>query len=160
MKKLLKVLLLVILVPASAHAATTTIGASMKIWLPLSVDVTTQITLPTIYTTNHASINSGSASVVETGTNGTDGVIRITGQKNKQVTLSYASTVTMTDGGANSIVVTFSVVSGNNTNTQTLDASTGILDFTIRGTIPSVSVDRVNGDYTTGTSAAVTVLYS
>ena len=64
----------------------------------------------------------------------------------------------MNDGGANNIVVTFSVVGG--TNTQTLDATTGIKDFTIRGTIPSVSVDRINGDYTTASPAAVTVLYS
>ena len=153
MNMFFKVLLLSTFVSLSVHA-TPIINASMKIWKPLLVDVTQNILMPSVLTTNHNQILSGDTSLIPGGVNGHNGTVRITGSPNDNVTITVPSSMNLSSGSDN---ITLTLTTINTPNTQTLDIN-GIADFTIAGTVSETLVDREEGNYS-GISAAVTVEY-
>ena len=154
MKMFLKACLLFVLISSSAYALTTTISASMKVMKTLLVDVTQDILMPTIFTTNHNQILSGDTTVIPGGVNGHNGAVRITGAAGYSVTITVPSNMNLSNG---TDTVALALATINTPNTQTLDVN-GIADYTIAGTLPATLVDRGEGNYA-GVSAPVTVIY-
>ena len=131
------------LIPASAHAAmtSTTLTASMKVWKSLTASVTTALVLPTILTSNTTAIDSANGSQFTGGLPGTNAVINVTNGcltgtcATLPVTLSMVTNPISMSNASNasaSFNVTLAIVSGGNTNTQSLVA--GNLNYTILGT--------------------------
>ena len=111
MKKFLGVLILAALIPASAHAISSTISASMAVWKVLTVATTTHMRFPTILVGHSGAVLTSTTPdvpVAAGGLAGVNAVVTVTGTIGGTVKLEAFSTFAMDTTPTNPSTVTLS----------------------------------------------------
>jgi hypothetical protein len=165
MKKFLGVLILAALIPASAHAISSTISASMAVWKVLTVTTTTHMRFPTILVGSALNpvltSTTPEVPVVAGGMAGYPAIITVTGTINGTVKLEALSTFTMDTSPATAVsTVTL-------TPTPAVGAATslgggGSTTFSFAGSAARPTggwVDSTGGQYS-GTSSPIVFNYN
>ncbi|MFH1223408.1 MAG: hypothetical protein V1647_03585 [Pseudomonadota bacterium] len=155
MKTFLKILVLTLLIPAFTYAAN--MNASLKVYRPLAVTVVSHIVMPSAYTTDAGAINSEGTTSIPGGQNGANAELSITGHPNKVYSLSFATTVDITNG-TDTLTIALAMGTGEGTKTGRTMPVGGTDTPSIKGsvTLPGTLSD---GDYANASPVAVTATY-
>jgi hypothetical protein len=161
MKKFLGVLILAALIPASAHAISSTISASMAVWKVLTVTTTTHMRFPTILVGHSGVVLTSTTPDVPVAAGGLAGypaVITVTGNNGGTVKLEAFTTFTMDTTPTNASTVTLSATPAVGAAT-TLTGGTTTYTFTGSAAVPTGGWLEGNGQYF-GTSNAIVFNYN
>jgi hypothetical protein len=165
MKKFLGVLILAALIPASAHAISSTISASMAIWKVLTVTTTTGMRFPTILAGSALNpvltSTTPEVPVAAGGTAGYSAVITVVGTVGGIVKLAPITTFTMdTTNPTGTSTVTLTPTPGVGVQTTLVGGTT---TYTFAGSAAKPSGGWVQGnvsDYYYGTSNPISFDYN
>ena len=163
MKKFLGVLILAALIPASAHAISSQISASMAVWKVLTVTTTTNMRFPTILVGHSGAVLTSTTPDVPPaagGLVGVNAVITVSGTINGMVKLETLSTFTMDTTPTNPSTVTLTATPAPTIATSL--GATGSTTFSFAGSAARPAggwVDSTGGQYS-GTSSAIVFNYN